>query len=70
MKKILFAAVLVVGALASCKKDYTCECVDSYNGTTYGTSSVTITDTKNDAEAACNAMDSSTGTNVKECTIQ
>ena len=56
MKKALLIGSLGmfgVIALASCKKDYTCECTSSVGGITAGTSSVTITDTKKKAEDQC-----------------
>ena len=59
MKKIFsISALAFVGvlALASCKKDYTCECTTTTtNGTSTGTavSSTTIKDTKKSAKASC-----------------
>ncbi|HLU87599.1 MAG TPA: lipoprotein [Taishania sp.] len=48
MKKVLFAAVAVL-ALASCKKDYSCEC--KIDGESYKT---TLKDVKKkDAKKAC-----------------
>lgn len=50
MKKVLFAAVAVL-ALASCKKDWTCECTSSVVG---NLPAVTLKDmSKKDAEKAC-----------------
>lgn len=50
MKKVLFAAVAVL-ALASCKKDYSCEC--EYNGAKY---TYQLKDVKKkDASSACDA---------------
>jgi hypothetical protein len=51
MKKVIFIAVVAVASLASCKKDRTCTCTDSYSGTA---SVVTYTKAKkSDARAAC-----------------
>lgn len=59
MKKITFLTVVLAGlALASCKKDYTCECTATAGGIS-ATSSVTINDTKKKAEDACTAKNSS-----------
>ena len=48
MKKILIASLAII-ALASCKKNYLCECTETYtnsSGTTVYTSSVEIKDVK------------------------
>lgn len=69
MKK--FIAIAFVGAalvLTSCKKDYVCKCTTTGAGTTL-TSETTITATKKDAEAACNAT-STVGTITTTCEIQ
>ena len=59
MKKIyISAAVLTMLAFASCKKDYTCECTVSDGQGTNSTSSVTIHESKKDAESACKASNS------------
>lgn len=50
MKKVFFAAVAVL-ALASCKKDYSCECTYDSNKYTYELKDVK----KSDAKDACNA---------------
>lgn len=52
MKKVFAVAALSVFALASCKKDYTCECTFEGNGIS-GSVSATITDTKKKAKEAC-----------------
>ncbi len=65
MKKVLFAAVAVL-ALASCKKEYTCECTVS-SGSSSASSSVTFEKMKKkDAEDKCKQ-----GTNsVATCTLK
>lgn len=50
MKKVFFAAVAVL-ALASCKKDYTCEC--TYSGASYKYDLKNVK--KSDAKKACDA---------------
>lgn len=50
MKKILLVGALAFIGLASCKKDYTCECKDSTGAVV---SSSTVTGTKKAAKAAC-----------------
>lgn len=57
MKKVLFAAVAVL-ALASCKKEYTCECTTSLTGSAT-TSGKTEKLSKKDAKAACEKNNSS-----------
>lgn len=57
-KMILGVAALSMLALVSCKKDYTCECTSTSGGST-ATSSVTINDTKKNAEEACEASSAS-----------
>jgi len=59
MKKVVLGvAALSFLALVSCKKDYTCECTSTGSGFS-GSSSVTINDTKKNAEEACEASASS-----------
>lgn len=61
--------------MASCKKDYTCTCTGSIDGEVVpgASSSVTINDTKSNAEEACDegdlAEDAFTGIAV-DCEIQ
>lgn len=68
MKKIIAVAALSIFALASCKKDYTCEC--SFDG---GTSTSTIKAKKKDAETFCDTNESNAKaagfTNVS-CTLK
>lgn len=60
MKKVLFVAALGMLTLASCKKEYTCECTDA-NGTV-----TTETNKGKDATDACN--DASSVVTFKVCT--
>jgi len=60
MKSIL--AISMVLLFASCTKDFTCECVETYEGAeesyTKTISTTEINDTKKqEAEETCNAMD-------------
>lgn len=62
MKKVLFVAALGMLTLASCKKDYTCECTTTIVGFS-STATSTIKATKKDAKAACeNGTNASTYT--------
>ncbi len=73
MKKVLLIAAVAGMAMVSCKKDYTCECTTKDNGTVMGTSSVTIKDTKKNADEACSGKASTTGggtTISTECAIK
>ncbi|MFK7783985.1 MAG: hypothetical protein AB8B56_02655 [Crocinitomicaceae bacterium] len=58
MKKVLFVGAFALLSLASCKKDYTCECTTSVAGISTS-ASATINDTKSNAEEACEAGSSS-----------
>lgn len=56
MKKVLLVAVAGMFVLASCKKDYTCECTTTLDGKST-TTPVEMKDTKKkDAEKACDAL--------------
>ena len=57
MKKVLLVAVALMFVLASCKKDYTCECNISFLGSTTTTSTVLKDLKKKDATTACDAGD-------------
>lgn len=73
MKKTLAIAAVSLLALASCKKDYTCECTTSAtdNGQTISTTSTfTINDTKKNATEACEANNVNTGITSVSCAIQ
>jgi hypothetical protein len=65
MKKIL-ALSIVVASLASCKKDYTCDCTIAGQ-----TTSTPINDAKKaDAEDACNALDVAAKLAGGSCTLK
>jgi hypothetical protein len=83
MKKVLLVAAVAGLAMASCKKDYDCECVttSTFSGYTGGTTTAkTGKMKKSDAESKCNEGDaSSTGINPmdgssytikQECTLK
>lgn len=59
MKKYVFlASTLSVLALASCKKDHSCECVIGNSGSQTSTQVITIEDaSKSDARDACDALE-------------
>ncbi len=57
MKKVLLVAVAGMFVLASCKKDYTCECVVTFLGPAETTSVVLKDVKKKDAIKACDAND-------------
>lgn len=65
MKKLMLVAGVVV-FLASCKKDWTCEC--KLNGTV--TTSSTINDTKKNAVTKCDEGDASILGATQDCEIQ
>lgn len=69
MKKSIILGAFALIALASCKKDYTCKCTTT-NGSSTASASTTITDTKKDAEAACNEGDATYGSASVDCEIQ
>ena len=75
MKTIFSLAILATLTLASCKKDYTCECTTTvtepsftYMGVTYqgetntGSSTRTIKDKEKDAKSSCEKGNASTST--------
>ncbi len=68
MRKVFFAAVAVL-ALASCKKDYTCECTTTGGGVS-GTVSGTVNGSKKDAKEACEKGSSTVGEVKTECKIK
>jgi len=51
MKKSLLIAAVAGLAFASCKKDYTCKCIDTSDNSTISTT--TIHATKGDAKTTC-----------------
>ncbi len=56
MKKVLFLTAVLALAMTSCKKDYTCECVDSDRTNPYDFSYTYKKVKKKDAEASCKAQ--------------
>ena len=77
MKKgLLFVAVISAFSFASCKKDRTCTCTETYNGASVPGGSQTITiekAKKGDARAAClstKETDSSGGVTERTCTLK
>ncbi len=56
MKKII-AAVAVVFALASCTKDWTCECTGTFEGETYTESTVFAGQKRSEANDKCKAIE-------------
>ncbi len=69
MKKFIAIAALGVLTLASCKKDYTCECTSTVFGISASSSTV-ITDTKKKAEEACTAGSASANGATTTCKIK
>lgn len=74
MKKTFLFAAFALVTLASCKKEYTCECTSSISGVSATTSSsTTIKDTKKNAEATCNEGDATSSalgiTTTVECEL-
>jgi hypothetical protein len=57
MKKVLLVAVAGMFVLASCKKDYNCECTINFLGTSTTQTTVLKDVKKKDATAACDAGD-------------
>ncbi len=78
MKKIILVGAVALMGLASCKKDYTCECTATVDmgelGKSSASASTTINDTKANATEACDAGDSKTTsggyTQTSECEIK
>lgn len=69
MKKIIIVSALAVFALASCKKDYTCECTSTVGSETT-TTSTTLNGKKKDVEAACTAGNSTLALSNAKCEIK
>jgi hypothetical protein len=74
MKRIITAAAFIsLVVFASCKKDYTCECVTTDNAGNNVSSSITIHATKADADTDCSgkATSNSSGSAViTTCSIK
>ena len=65
MKNVLLVSALALLGLSSCKKNYTCECIqtiDLMGQKTNQTVTTPIKDTKSNATDACKAMSVSTNT--------
>jgi len=60
MKRVILVAAVSLMALASCKKDYTCECTVTSNGSSATSSTVLENVSKSDAEDACISTSSAT----------
>lgn len=69
MKKVFIVASLSIFVLASCKKDYTCECTTSGSGIS-ATVSSTVKATKKDAKEACENGSSSVAGVTTTCKIK
>jgi hypothetical protein len=69
-KMILGVAALSLLTLASCKKDYTCECTTSVTGFDDISVSTTINETKKNAEEACEAGAATTSFSSVTCEIK
>jgi hypothetical protein len=68
MKKLVLIAA-VAGLMASCKKEYTCECTVTGGGITT-TSSTTATMKKKDAETWCEGNKGSAPGMTYECKLK
>lgn len=75
MKKVLFISIVAVASLASCKKDHTCTCTQTYTGQT-GTVTPDVTtypkSTKKAARANCLSYTATWGTTLvtNTCTLK
>ncbi len=72
MKKTILFTVLAILTLASCKKDYTCECV--YSGSTVVVETIQLKKmTEKEAKSKCDSYDEvvvvGSGSVVKDCSI-
>ena len=57
--------------LSSCSKDWTCKCTQTgSSGTVIGTTSSTVTGTKNEAKASCDEGDATGFGYTFDCEIQ
>jgi hypothetical protein len=67
MKKILlFTGIAAILSLASCKKDWTCQCTDNAGATSYhDVPNATISD----ANRTCNNFENSNGGSYTNCSI-
>ncbi len=71
MKKVFFIAGIALLTLASCSKDWTCKCTQKgTSGTVIGSTSTTITGTKNEAKTSCDEADATGFGYTQDCEIQ
>ena len=70
MKKIMLVAAVAVCVLSSCKKDYTCECTTTDNGTVIQTVTYTGKMKKSDSESWCSANKVEVGSTKMECKLK
>ncbi len=72
MKKVILVAAVGMLALASCKKDYTCECTTTDSSGFFDdvSTSVTINATKSDAETTCSGSEVTAGTLTTKCELK
>ena len=71
MKKVFFIAGIALLTLSSCSKDWTCKCTQTgSSGTVIGTTSSTVTGTKNEAKASCDEGDATGFGYTFDCEIQ
>ena len=71
MKKVFFIAGIALLTLASCSKDWTCKCTQTgTSGSVIGSTSTTITGTKNEAETSCDEADAAGFGYTQDCEIQ
>jgi hypothetical protein len=70
MKKLVFSiAALGLVSLTSCKKEFTCACTTTANGTSTTVEAKTAKVSKKDAKTACEKESSLAGVTVK-CVIK
>jgi hypothetical protein len=73
-KSILLTLAVSALALASCKRTYTCECVQTTNGQDAITTQAPIKSTKSAAKSSCEAGNSSASTSglviVRTCKLK
>ncbi len=69
MKKVFFIAGIALLTLASCSKDWTCKCTVS-GSLGSGTTTSTITGTKNEAKTSCDEADATGFGYTQDCEIQ
>jgi hypothetical protein len=71
MKKVFFIAGIALLTLASCSKDWTCKCTQTgTSGAVIGSTSTTVTGTKNDVKASCDEGDTANSIDAFDCEIQ